>query len=45
MRALLCKTHGPPEGLVLEDLDPPEIEHGKVRIRVHACGVNFPASC
>lgn len=42
MRAVLCKEYGPPESLVVEDVDPPAIHDDGVRIRVHAAGVNFP---
>jgi NADPH2:quinone reductase len=42
MKAIVCEKHGPPETLVLKDVDPPEIGPGKVRVAVHACGVNFP---
>lgn len=42
MKALLCKTFGPPEDLVVEnvaDLTPSEND---AIVRVHAAGVNFP---
>ncbi|MFP5307169.1 MAG: NADPH:quinone oxidoreductase family protein [Gammaproteobacteria bacterium] len=42
MKALLCKTFGPPESLVVEsvpDLVPAETQ---ALVRVHAAGVNFP---
>lgn len=42
MRALLCKSYGPPESLVVEEISAPEPGAGKVRIRVEAAGVNFP---
>jgi NADPH2:quinone reductase len=42
MRAMMCKAHGAPETLVLEELPAPELSDGQVRIGVHACGVNFP---
>jgi len=42
MKALRCYTYGPPENLVLEDIPSPEPGKGQVRIRVKACGVNFP---
>ncbi len=42
MKAVLCKEYGPPESLVVEDVDPPAIHDDGVRIRVHAAGVNFP---
>jgi len=42
MRAILCKRHGPPDALVLEDI--PALAPGpqQVVIGVHAAGVNFP---
>ena len=42
MKALLCKAHGPPSDLVLEDVPSPECGPHAVRIAVHAAGVNFP---
>jgi len=42
MRAVLCKAYGPPESLVVEEVDPPGLYDTGVRIRVHAAGVNFP---
>ena len=42
MKALLCKQYGPPESLVLDDIPRPEPGAGQVRLRVRACGVNFP---
>jgi len=42
VRAVLCKGYGPPDSLVLEDIDPPPMMAGGVRIRVRAVGVNFP---
>jgi NADPH2:quinone reductase len=42
MRAVLCKAWGPPESLVLEEVPSPECGPGKVRIGVHAVGINFP---
>jgi len=42
MKAMMCKAHGTPESLVLEDLPSPPMGSGDVRIGVHACGVNFP---
>lgn len=42
MRAVLCKEYGPPESLVVEEVEPPALHDGGVRIRVHAAGVNFP---
>ena len=42
MKAVLCKTLGPPETLVIEECPSPEIKAGEVLIRVGACGINFP---
>ena len=44
MRALLSKTPGGPGSLVIEDVSVPEPGAGEVRVRVAACGVNFPDS-
>ena len=42
MRALLCKEFGPPEALVMDEVDDPVAGNGQVVIDVHACAVNFP---
>ena len=42
MKAVLCRTLGSPAGLTLEEVPPPALTANQVRIRVHACGVNFP---
>ena len=42
MKALVCKTWGPPETLVLEDRPDPVAGPGQAVIHVHAAGVNFP---
>ena len=42
MRAVLCKSYGPPDTLVVEEVPAPSLGAGDVRLRVHACGVNFP---
>lgn len=41
MRAALCKALGGPETLVVEEVPPPPLGAGKVRIDIHAAGVNF----
>jgi NADPH2:quinone reductase len=41
MRAVLCKSFGPPEGLVVEEVDPPEAGEEGVLIEVCGAGVNF----
>ncbi|MDX1498229.1 MAG: NADPH:quinone oxidoreductase family protein [Salinisphaeraceae bacterium] len=42
MKALLCKAFGPPDTLVVEDIESPALGPTAVRVAVHACGVNFP---
>lgn len=42
MKALLCKKHGPPEELVVEEVADLEPGEGEAVIEVHAASVNFP---
>ena len=42
MKAVLCHEYGPPESLVLEDVDAPSPGPGEVLIDVHAAALNFP---
>ncbi len=42
MKAVLCKSHGMPDTLVVEDVPSPDLTGGQVLISVKACGVNFP---
>lgn len=42
MKAVVCKAYGPPESLVLEEVEPPRPGKGQVVIGVRAVGVNFP---
>jgi NADPH:quinone reductase len=42
LKAIVCKTFGPPESLVYEDTNSRPIGKGDVRIAVKAAGVNFP---
>ncbi|MGI9261336.1 MAG: NADPH:quinone oxidoreductase family protein [Woeseiaceae bacterium] len=42
MKALVCKEYGPPESLVLEEVDDPRPDTGEVVIDIHAAGINFP---
>ena len=42
MKAVLCKAYGPPESLVIEDVESPAPGPGEVVISVKASGVNFP---
>ncbi|HEX6476516.1 MAG TPA: NADPH:quinone oxidoreductase family protein [Acidimicrobiales bacterium] len=42
MKAVLCKAFGPPETLVVEDLEDPRPGPGQVLVDVAACAINFP---
>jgi NADPH2:quinone reductase len=42
MRALVCKEYGPPESLVIEQVDEPIPGHGQILVDVAAAGINFP---
>jgi NADPH:quinone reductase len=42
MKAVLCKSYGPPESLVVEDVASPIPGAGEVVISVKAASVNFP---
>lgn len=42
MKAVLCKHYGPPESLVIEEIEPLKAGKGQVVIAVKACSVNFP---
>ncbi len=42
MRAIVCEAYGPPDALVLKEIESPELGRNAVRLQVHACGVNFP---
>jgi NADPH2:quinone reductase len=42
MQAVLCKAHGLPESLVLEEVPSPMAGSKQVVVTVKACGVNFP---
>jgi len=42
MKAVMCEAFGPPETLTLRDLPDLKPGKGQVRIRIEACGVNFP---
>jgi NADPH2:quinone reductase len=38
---MICRHWGEPEDLRLEDVEPPALKPGQVRIRIHAAGVSF----
>src|SRR2546430_11939008 len=42
MKAVLCTAYGPPESLVIKDVEPLKPGKGQVVLSVKACGVNFP---
>ena len=42
MRAVVCKSFGPPESLVVDDVPAPTAGPGQVVIDVAACSVTFP---
>lgn len=42
MRALVCNAYGPPESLVIEELEDPVPGKGQVVVDVAAAGINFP---
>lgn len=41
MKAILCKSFGKPDSLVLEEIDSPSPGPGQVKIRVRACSINY----
>ncbi len=42
MKAILCKSYGPPENLVLEDVPDLKPKEGEVLVEVYAAALNFP---
>lgn len=42
MKALVCKEYGPPESLVIEELDDPVAGKGEIVVDAEAAGINFP---
>jgi NADPH2:quinone reductase len=42
MKAVVCRTFGPPENLTLEEVADPIPGRGQVLIDVHSAGLNFP---
>lgn len=42
MRALVCKEYGPPESMVIEELEDPVPGKGQILVDVAAAGINFP---
>jgi NADPH2:quinone reductase len=42
MRAVVCRSYGTPEDLVIDDIPEPSPGPGQLLVRVHAAAVNFP---
>jgi NADPH2:quinone reductase len=42
MKAVLCKSHGLPEKLVIEEIPSLQAKENEVIIKVKACGLNYP---
>ena len=42
MRALMCREFGPPEKLVVEQIDDPQPGAGQVLVQIKAAALNFP---
>ncbi|HVB15551.1 MAG TPA: NADPH:quinone oxidoreductase family protein [Stellaceae bacterium] len=41
MKAMVCRAWGDPDTLRLDEVDRPPLNPDQVRLRIHACGVNF----
>jgi NADPH2:quinone reductase len=42
MKAIFCKSYGPPENLVLEEVDDLKPGEGEALVEVYAAALNFP---
>ena len=42
MRAVICRSYGTPEDLVIDDVPDPVVAPGQLLVRVRAAAVNFP---
>ena len=42
MKAVVCREYGAIDSLVLDEIPSPSVGPGQVKIRIRACGVNFP---
>jgi NADPH2:quinone reductase len=42
MRAIVCKAYGPPENLVLEEIDDPVAAENEVVVQIYSASLNFP---
>ena len=42
MKAIVCKTYGPPENLALEEIDDPVATENEAVVQVYSASLNFP---
>ena len=42
MKAIVCKTYGPPENLVLEEIDDPVAAENEAVVQIYSASLNFP---
>ena len=42
MKAILCKSYGPPENLVIEEVDDLKPKQGEILVEVYSASLNFP---
>lgn len=42
MKAIVCKTYGPPENLALEEIDDPVAAENEAVVKVYSASLNFP---
>ena len=42
MRAAVCRSYGPPEGVTTEEIPEPALGPGQARVRVNIAALNFP---
>jgi NADPH2:quinone reductase len=42
MKAIVCKTYGPPENLVLEEIDDPVAADNEAVVQIYSASLNFP---
>lgn len=42
MKAIVCKTYGPPENLALEEIDDPVAKENEAVVQIYSASLNFP---
>lgn len=42
MKAIVCKTYGPPENLVIEEIDDPVAAENEAVVQIYSASLNFP---